>query len=379
MITLDTITDTDAFEALRPEWTDLLSASPADCVFLSWEWLFTWWLHLGGRRQLSVLTVRDDGQLIGIAPFVLARCSAAQFPPLRRVEFLGSGEAGSDYLDLIAMSGREQTVVAAVAAHLAGQGLVLSLTRLRASGSLARELRPALEGRAWTTARTTTDVCPYIDLRPHDWAAYLGTRTASHRYNFGRRLRALERHGATTFKTAVTDGAIREALDQLIAWHLHRWNQRGGSSAFHQPALLAFHDAFSRLALARGWLRLYTLTVGAAPVAVLYCLRYGTTTHFYQSGFDEAWTRWSVGLVAMGLAIKASIEDGAEQYDLLHGDEPYKFLWADRTHTLERLELYPAHAFGALCRRAMALKRAARRTVASVWSTLPRPHVQSPS
>jgi CelD/BcsL family acetyltransferase involved in cellulose biosynthesis len=142
---------------------------------------------------------------------------------------------------------------------------------------------------------------------------------------------------------------------------------------------VAFHDAFSRLALARGWLRLFTLRVGEAPVAVLYCLRYGTTMHYFQSGFDDAWTRRSVGLVAMGLAIKASFEEGADEYDLLHGDEPYKFQWADRTHILERLELYPAHAFGAFCRRAMAVKRAMRRALLSARSLRPFPHVESPS
>jgi len=41
--------------ALRPEWDRLLRTSDADNLFLTWEWMFTWWRRLGrrGRRRLN--------------------------------------------------------------------------------------------------------------------------------------------------------------------------------------------------------------------------------------------------------------------------------------------------------------------------------------
>jgi CelD/BcsL family acetyltransferase involved in cellulose biosynthesis len=59
----------------------------------------------------------------------------------------------------------------------------------------------------------------------------------------------------------------------------------------------------------------------------------------------------------MGLTIRSAIEEGAREYDLLHGDEDYKFLWSNRTRELARLELYPPTAAGLLERR---LRQAAR-------------------
>jgi CelD/BcsL family acetyltransferase involved in cellulose biosynthesis len=114
------------------------------------------------------------------------------------------------------------------------------------------------------------------------------------------------------------------------------------------PGLPAFHDEASRLALERGWLRLFVLWLGDAPAAALYCFRYRDVFSFYQSGFDPRFAQLGVGLVAMGLAIRGALQEGALEFDLLHGEEPYKFLWAKATRPLEGITAFPASAHGRL-------------------------------
>jgi CelD/BcsL family acetyltransferase involved in cellulose biosynthesis len=101
--------------------------------------------------------------------------------------------------------------------------------------------------------------------------------------------------------------------------------------------------------------------VDSVPAAALYGLRHGDTFYFYQSGFDPVWSRQSVGLVMKGLAIKSAIEEGAAEYDFLHGAEEYKCHWARQTRELVRLELYPHHSRGRLSRRAVDFNRAIRK------------------
>jgi len=60
------------------------------------------------------------------------------------------------------------------------------------------------------------------------------------------------------------------------------------------------------------------------------------------------------------------VDEGAREYDFLHGDEAYKFHWASRTREIGRLELYPPHVRGQLYRRAIEASRAARRTARRV-------------
>jgi CelD/BcsL family acetyltransferase involved in cellulose biosynthesis len=209
-------------------------------------------------------------------------------------------------------------------------------------------------------------VCPYILLEGHSFESYLEGLGSSHRYNFRRRLRQLQRGFAMRFECARTEEERRQALEILFQLHQQRFEDRGGSDAFHTPALVAFHREISEIALRRGWLRLYVLRLDGRPAAALYGFHYGGRFLFYQAGFDAAFAKHSVGLVAMGLAIQAAIGEGAREYDLLHGDEPYKSLWARSRRELERIELFPPTTAGHTHRLLRRGARAAWRRVLGV-------------
>jgi CelD/BcsL family acetyltransferase involved in cellulose biosynthesis len=98
-----------------------------------------------------------------------------------------------------------------------------------------------------------------------------------------------------------------------------------------------------------------------APVAAMYGFEYNKVFYFYQSGFDSAYATHSVGLVMAGLAIKSAIERGVREFDFLHGNETYKYLWASAERELLRFELFPPDATGALLHRLMQARRALRR------------------
>jgi CelD/BcsL family acetyltransferase involved in cellulose biosynthesis len=66
-------------------------------------------------------------------------------------------------------------------------------------------------------------------------------------------------------------------------------------------------------------------------------------------------------LVIVALTIKSAIAEGADEYDFLHGDESYKFLWTQSTRDLYRLELFPPDLRGWLYRGAVETDRAVRR------------------
>ena len=60
--------------ALRGEWDALLRSSHSNGLFLTWEWISTWWRIYGDGRALHLLAARDDGgRLIGLAPLMRIR------------------------------------------------------------------------------------------------------------------------------------------------------------------------------------------------------------------------------------------------------------------------------------------------------------------
>jgi CelD/BcsL family acetyltransferase involved in cellulose biosynthesis len=148
-----------------------------------------------------------------------------------------------------------------------------------------------------------------------------------------------------------------DALSVLAVWSERRWKDCGGSTAFMTPAVRAFQDQVTRRALEKGWLLMYVLRLNGEAAAVMYGFNYSGRFYFYQHGFDDRYKTQSLGLVLLGLTIRAVIDEGAREFDMLWGDETYKFLWAREVCALQRIELFPSNIGGALRRRAVVMRR----------------------
>ncbi|MEX0900018.1 MAG: GNAT family N-acetyltransferase [Gammaproteobacteria bacterium] len=357
MPVVQTIDGTHEFEALADEWRELLADSGADPLFLSWEWLFTWWRMLGGRRALRLLTVRDGGRLVAVVPLVLRGRAMRRLQPFEVLEFLGTGAAGSDYLDFIVRTGHEGDVLRALHKHLVDSRYSLELSHTTGDASSSSRLAQRLAGAGWARVDEAVEVCPYIPFTGHDWDRYLETLGSSHRYNVRRRFRKLDKAFEVHFERAVDESTCRRFLEDLVRLHRMRRDTLGGSDGLDDERMVAFHAAFTELALARGWLRLHRLTLDGVAVAAVYGFRVGPKFYFYQSGFDPAYGKHSVGLLVLAHSIKAALEEGAAEYDLLHGNERYKYHWTSSERALTRHHLYPPHARGVVAHRLFGLKR----------------------
>jgi CelD/BcsL family acetyltransferase involved in cellulose biosynthesis len=346
----------DELAAMRPDWNALLRDSRADSVFLTWEWLSSWWAHLG-TGELNIVVVRAGDEVVGIAPLVRTR---AALPWLSRLEFLGTGCAGSDYLDVIVRHGREEECLDAIASALLASNQTLHLDHLPPQ-STASGLMHRVTAKGWTSIEANGGTCPFIPLRGQSWESYLATVGPAHRANFRRRLRTLTRDYRFEFARVSSETERRDALCTLIRLHNQRWDARGGSTAFRTAVSRAFHEDATRRALDAGWLRLYVLRLNDVAVASTYCFAYNGRFYFYQGAFDDAFRKHSVGMVAMGLTIQAAIEEGAREFDLLYGVESYKWLWARDARPLGRIDLFPAGIAGRLHHHTVTAERTARR------------------
>jgi CelD/BcsL family acetyltransferase involved in cellulose biosynthesis len=363
MLELERIEDIKSFESLRPEWIELLESSSSDCLFLTWEWLFTWWKHLADGRRLYLLLVRRDRKLVAIAPFAIRPRQPGRLLPFRVLEFIGMGTVGSDYLDLIIRQGEEGEALDAFSKYLSSHKLVIELSRVKVSSRLVGKLASQLQNNGWRTSQHVTDICPYIDLSNHSWETYLAAIGSSHRHNIRRRSKALAQTFKLEFTIAKTEEQLRSCFKNFVELHHKRWDTRNGSAALNSPGLLRFHHEWSGIALQLDWLRLFVLSLDGKAVAAVYAFSYHGVFYFYQAGFDPTFSNYSVGLVAIGMTIKSAIAEGAHEYDLLHGDEKYKSLWAHTGRDLVRLNCYPPTTNGVLYRQAMELRNSIKKVI----------------
>ena len=359
---VEEIRDTAAFNDLKEEWNALLDASVSRCLFLTWEWLFTWWKHLSGDRALSILVVRSgpDRKLVALAPFAINTRRFAGALPVRTVEFLGTGTVSSDHLDLIIRPGSEEEAIRALAVYLAERRIAVKLVHFNRGSSFVSQLAAQLRAQGWTASEATLVRAPFIRLIGQSWQSYLDSLSGNDRRAIRRRLGKLNTEFTVRIEEAVTEEERTRSLSLLFALHDKGWRERGGSRAFTSPAVRTFHEEVSRLMLERGWLRLFVQWLDGNPAGARYGFRYGRTYYSYQGGFDPEYARQGIGILTFALAIKSSMEEGAEEHDLLAGDDEYKCRLAAESRELGRLELYPPGVRWLFYRQVLALYRAVR-------------------
>lgn len=342
---VDVVETLSAFDALEGEWADLLSRSSNDSITLTWYWLRTWWDVYHDARALRVITVRENGRLIGAAPMLVRSRPQVHYRllPFRRMELLASGEARghqvcSDYIDWIAEVGREAEVVEAVVERLCGPRWTeweeLYLPDVPADSPNVGALRREAEGRGLKFEIVWRAPCSVIRL-PKSWEAFLEGAGSTLRYKIRRGRRELAQLGGE-YRVVAHEAELPAAIETLVRLHQRRWTARGRPGAFASQQRLAFHRRFMPIALRRGWLRLGLLVVRGEAIGAIYNFRYGKRVSFYQSGIllpDN--THLRPGLLMHSYEVEAAIEAGCEEYDFLkRGHSDYKDAWANATRDL---------------------------------------------
>lgn len=336
-LSVSIISSPEEFQALEGLWNRLLGESPSNTFFLRWEWLWAWWEAFGAfLGTLHILLVKRGDQVVGIGPFYWTATTQAGLFPVRRLLFLGTalggkGDVGSEYLDLIVLPHYQEEVVTAISVRLLQEDQFHEWMFLHVPGqasSLSTLLAQAGKARYWLQEMHRWQ-CPYITL-PTRWEEFLESLGSTLRYKFRKNLRELEKHGTYSLRVTRSVGELDGDLQTLVVLHQARWEGRGMSGVFADPAYQHFLNMVSRASLQGGLLRLSIVTVSDKPVAAVYNISYGNKIYYYQSGFDTTFDRKvAIGTFAHTLCLERAIDEKLNEYDfLLKGSlDTYKDRW----------------------------------------------------
>ncbi len=318
------------FSVLEKEWNHLLQNSSSNTIFLTWEWMHTWWKYYGHGKSLFIITVRDDdGRLIGLAPLCIKKVSFHGLASLKAITFLGTGEVCSDYLDFITSPDRNEEVLKAVFNYMRSQAKLWDCVILSDLSETSASYETILEG--FDSGRADHFIsevkeCPYLAL-PESYESYLQSLSKSTRYNLARRTRVLEAEFKATFSTYDGSDEIGKVMERLFDLHKKRRKMMGEEGNFLQKNMMHFHREVSRILWKTGAMRMYYLMIDRAPVAMLYGFKYNNRFFYYQSGMNPDYEKQSVGMVLMGYCIRDCISHRLEEFDFLRGNEAYKSKW----------------------------------------------------
>lgn len=346
MMTIELITTTDQFCSLKDSWDNLLEKSASKSVFLTWEWLYHWWVHFKGNKELNILLVKDKqtGELLGIAPFCVTETKIFNLLKLKKIKFLGAEKVASDFLDFIIYPGKEKIVLESIYEYLLEERKnwdIIEIGDILESSTTREFFNHNLNG-SLRFKELNAEICPYIDL-PQSHEEFFKNLGAKMRRNLRWQTRQLEQKYKVTFSINGAENAIRKNIEALFLLHEDRFKakrkEKNAVSSFGGEQLKSFHRDIAMSFLPKGYLRLFILTEKGNLIGCSYAFKFKDELFYYQTGIDSEWKKFGLGTTILGNAIQHSIQEGLNQFHFLRGDEAYKFNWTKKTLNTKNLIL----------------------------------------
>lgn len=311
-------------EELHDEWNALLEESISHVPFLRFEYLKTWWQHRGGgewpQAELALVTAREDGRLIGIAPLFFTPDHNGR-PSLM---LLGSIEI-SDYLDLIVRPADLDRFLDQLLPFLMQSSLpawqVLDLYNLPDSSPSLPALELAAGRHTLTISQSRLQHSPYIPL-PGDWEMYLASIDKKQRHEIKRKMRRAEEADVPVRWYIVNDEtALAGETDAFLALMA----QDPDKQTFLTPEMRAMLHDLIRCAFEENCLLMTFMEVGGEKAAGYLVFDYLGRLWVYNSGFDRSFMEYSPGWVLLGYLLQWANEQKRSEFDFMRGDEDYKY------------------------------------------------------
>lgn len=330
--------------------TDLESLSAAwdrlawDNFFCRFNWLASWWSFYGRGNQLLVIVVEDEqDNVVGIAP--LYRTYSAKCG--RSIRFLGSNNACSDYLRVLAGPTHLEAVSRLIATALMecaeqkkSSWDLLELAGVTADEPSVLKLCEALDAEGCTLHKSDLESAWKIEL-PESWETYHAQLGKS----FRRTLKKLEKELVDTGKAQFFEATNQAEFDRgwaiLLDLHQKRRESIGQPGCFVDARFGGFLKTAAQAALQAGALRLQWTELDGRPLAASIGFSEQHTISMYQTGLDPELIEFRPGHLHNLLVIKRAMESGARVVDFLRGNETYKALWRARPTTLQTLRIVP--------------------------------------
>jgi CelD/BcsL family acetyltransferase involved in cellulose biosynthesis len=327
------VTTRGELSGLQPQWDEVVQRSGDGSLFVSFDWITTWWDHFDGGRELLVLVAEDDEGIAGIAPFAIGRYRYLRIS-LRVLEFIGApfrGRSLSTRLNLI-VSRRHEQCLAGFAEAMAGNANRWDLCSLRGvpATSVHLERLSSLQGYPLTLLSAGVNQVAFIPLLGREWSKYLESRSRSFRYWLRRIQQRAEKAGMGPVERVESLRGLEAVLPHLSRVCEASWKAAQDKGMFFsRDATAEFLAAFLRRVCANGGLLLTTLSSHQQIIAYHLALFHSGTLWFYDTAYDTEYGRAAPGFNLFAHMIQEGFRARVDRIDLGPGLQPYKMRWAD--------------------------------------------------
>ncbi len=372
-LVLDIVRDEPGFHALEPAWDKLLETCATTAPFMRWDWVSLWWEENREDFTLAIAVLRNSRhEPVAIAPFVIGHDLQKARRPLRQLAFIGGiGQIKLQRFDFLVPQGLEEhftPLLCEAFRELRPQWDTVRLTCIPEESPNLPIIHEALKKCGLGAAIFNRLESRCIAPLPVNWEGYENLHSKNWRSKIRRRWKAMSNgHEARTLLGG-QDKPAAESMRMLAALHANRWPV--GVSEFLHERAQRFHLKLAERWLPDGRAILPYIEIDGQPAGVMYGFHEGDSFYQYQMGWDPAFTKISMGKLAMMWCIQSAMKLGVVTYDMLPGDFAYKAQWCNAIrYTVDVETFHPFSPAALIFRTLRQLKRLTTREKSEAVST----------
>ena len=303
----------ESFDRLTSYWNDSSYRLKWGSIFVLPSWLEVWWQIFQPGTELYLIAVREQSDIIGIAPLQVREKEAF---------FVGSPDV-CDYQDFIVVPGREKDFFNVLLNDLEQRGISqLSLESVRPDSTVMTSLVDVARNQGFEVLCREGEVSVEMDLPP-TWEEYLEGLDKKQRHEVRRKLRRLLGAGDVVYRCQEVSP---QQVDGFMDIFLRLFTlSREEKAEFMTARMESFFRSLAKAMAEIKLLRFGILEVDKMTTAMIMGFDYNETMYLYNSGYDPHYDSLSMGLLSKALCIRESIQRGKKKWDFLKGAEKYKY------------------------------------------------------
>jgi CelD/BcsL family acetyltransferase involved in cellulose biosynthesis len=332
-ISVDCVQDIKSFEELRITWNNVLFSSQERDVFLTWEWLFSWWKNIGqAKYQLKILVIKEDEQVIGIAPWMVSIKNKA-FIKLRWIENIGNPDC--DVCGIITAT--PQKTLKAITEYLdlhRDDWEIVELQELPSDNQNTSLTIQALRDNGYDVIQTE-DEHYYIEMKG-SWEEYYNSLSKNLKHNFKRRMNRAKEMGSVT---------IERHGGATLAWEhyqtIFKINEKSNFPYLYKNEQdVLFHKELFNLMKDQNWVQIEIFKLNDIPIAYQYGFTFEKRYEDWRGGIDKDYETLAPGKLLMMHTLEERYKEGYKENDFLRGDHTYKKDWLPQARKFTKIQVY---------------------------------------
>jgi hypothetical protein len=320
MIAVEQISEIRELPRYKEEWKELVSKLPTCSVFDTYEWVKTWLDSFWTDKPISFLFFRQEGSLVGIAPFVKDLygelwCSSSLVSPINshsyRANVVCEGNPAILFDTLFTFVHNAQ------GCHHVAFPLTLS------AGAVSKFLPDVAKRHRRSVLVCTDSRSPIIRLNGA-WDAYLKTRSRHMTKEVRRKIKRCENAGHVERVIIQNMDQCDRVIRDIFLIDEKSWKGERGTALGSRPDTARFYAEFASGAAKNGWLRLHLLYVNSQPVAFVYGVVFQNQYYALKTSYDATFREVSPGIVLFDHVFRYASEQGFDVLDLLGIESRWK-------------------------------------------------------